>query len=167
MNHVFEVDWWVNRSAKQWLKGITGALLVVLAASCAEYLPFSGGALQGQVVAAPATWDQVADIDIIQFETQPEEPYSVNLWVVEMDNLLYVHSGANRTDWVVHIEQDDRVRLGTNGSIFELTAERMVPEKAGDEDEFLRLAERYKAKYGNYPRNMNLGEIYLYRLSRR
>ncbi len=140
---------------------VSGLVLAFLASCSSDFLPFSGGPLEGAVLAAPATWDAVADVDIIQFETQAGEPYSVNLWVVAMDNQLYVHAGANRADWVEHIEQNPAVRLGVDGSIFELVATRV-----DDEDEFVRLSEIYKVKYGNYPRNMNLGEIYLYRLAR-
>lgn len=137
-------------------------IAVVLLSSCSsDYLPFSGGALNGEVVVAPATWDAVADIDIIQLETNPEAPYSVNLWVAGMDNQLYVFAGDNRTEWVQNMEQNEAVRLGAQGNVYELRAQKVT-----DEDVFIRFSEVWKIKYGNYPRNMNFSEIYLYRLTR-
>jgi len=104
----------------------------------------------------------LAEIDTIQLETNPVDPYSVNIWVVGLGPHLYVHAGANRATWIEHMQADPRVRLRAGESIYELSAAR-VTEQA----EFDRFSRAYEAKYGLPPRNGDVGEAHLYRLSPR
>ncbi|MEM8767252.1 MAG: hypothetical protein AAGE43_07405 [Pseudomonadota bacterium] len=139
-----------------------GLLLAVamLAAGCsADMIPFSSGAIERPSAELPASWAAVAGEEVIELETQPEEPYSVKLWVVVLDDVPYVHAGANRATWVGHIESDPRVRLGADAAVYDLQAER-VP----DQEEFDRFSDSYEEKYGRRPRNENVSEAYLYRL---
>jgi hypothetical protein len=133
-------------------------LLLGLLAGC-DLIPFSGGALSGNLTEPPADWTEVARPEIIELETNPAEPYSVKLWIIGVGPDLYVHAGANRATWVEHIEQDPNVRLRINESLYELRAERV--EHA---EEFAAFAEVYELKYGNRPRNENVNEAYLFRL---
>ena len=55
----------------------------------------------------------------IQLETRPADPYSVNIWVIALGEHLYVHAGANRSEWVEHMEADPNVRLRVGDSIYE------------------------------------------------
>lgn len=140
------------------------ALLVIftfLIASC-DAIPFSGGKLQGEVKPIPDGWPEVTQEEVIEIQTNPTDPYSVKLWVVVMNNHPYIHAGANRATWVEHLEQNPELILGHDGSLYELSAVRVT-----DMEEFNELREIYKDKYGNYPRNSNLNEIYLYRLDAR
>ena len=130
--------------------------LAVLLGGCG-YIP--SGAREGTPAALPDDWSAVAASDVIRFETQPADPYSVELWVIGVDNVLYVHAGDNRTKWVEHMEVDANVRLLHDGSIYELRAERVT-----DQAEFETFAVIYDEKYGWRPRNENIEEIYLYRL---
>mgnify|MGYP003671146303 CR=1 FL=1 len=123
------------------------------------YVPFSGGELNGTLTPAPKQWGSTADVSIIELETNPAEPYSVKLWIVDMGPNLYVHAGANRAAWVVNIEQDPNVRLLVGELLYELQAERVV-----NEAEFAHFSDRYEDKYGNRPRNENVAEAYLFRL---
>ena len=124
------------------------------------YIP--SGALEGTPAALPADWSAVAAADVIRFETRPTEPYSVELWVIGVNNVLYVHAGDNRTNWVEHIEADANVRLQAEDSVYELRAERVV-----DAGEFNAFADVYEEKYGWRPRNENVAEAYLFRLTPR
>ncbi len=136
-------------------------ILAGLVSACSESsIPFSGGALEGTVVPAPEDWSEVAAQEVIKLETNPGEPYSVNLWIIGMDQMLYVHAGVNRTTWVEHMEADPTVRLGSEGEIYSLVSERVT-----DQDEFDGFSEVYKEKYGRYPRNRDINEAYLYRLT--
>ncbi|MEZ7819386.1 MAG: hypothetical protein ACI883_001360 [Candidatus Azotimanducaceae bacterium] len=128
-------------------------------AGCAEYLPISGGQMEGVVTPAPQQWGAVADDKIIQFETNAGEAYSVNLWVVEVSGSLHVFAGDNRANWVEDIEQNANVRLRAGDSIFEFEALRVI-----DAQEFELFAQAWETKYGNRPRNENIAETYLYRL---
>lgn len=127
-----------------------------------DYLPFSGGAVVGDVVPVPESWSDVAKTSIIQLETQPDDPYSVNLWTVEVGGNLYVFAGDNRATWVDHIDSNDRVRLQASNEVFILSAERVT-----DAAEFSAFAAAWAKKYGNRPQNERVDETYLYRLSPR
>jgi hypothetical protein len=75
---------------------------------------------------------------------------------------LYLHAGANRSNWVENLEADPNVRLRVNDSIYELVASRVE-----DQDEFDRFSDAYDRKYGRRPRNGNVAEAYLFRLAAR
>jgi hypothetical protein len=121
-----------------------------------------GGALEGSTVATPDGWSFTDAVDTVQLETRPADPYSVNIWVIALGGDLYVHAGANRSTWVEHMEADPNVRLRVDDSIYELAASRVE-----DQGEFDRFSDAYEQKYGRRPRNENVGEAYLFRLSPR
>jgi hypothetical protein len=131
---------------------------VLFLGGCA-YIPFAGGELEGTVTPVPNNWSNLAAVDIIQIETNPSQPYSVKLWVTVMDNIPYIHAGENLATWVENLQLDPELRLENEGKIYELKAERVTSA-----DEFKRLGEIYHTKHGNYPRNPNIQEVYLYRL---
>lgn len=130
--------------------------------ACAEYLPISGGALEGTVTAIPDTWGDAAKEEVIQLETAGEGPYSVNLWIAQVSGDLHVFAGDNRTAWVENIERNDKVRLKANGLVYELKATQIT-----DEATFEKFAQTWDAKYGNRPRNENVDETYLFKLTPR
>ncbi len=134
-------------------------IVAVLIVTGCSYLPFSGGKLEGSLTPPPADWTEVASADVIEFETNPAEPYSVKLWIIGTGADLYVHAGTNRTAWVEHIEQDANVRLLIGEALYELKAERV-----NSQDEFNSFADTYEEKYGNRPRNEDVAEAYLFRL---
>ena len=134
-------------------------LAVLLISTGCDFIPFSGGKLEGRLTPVPANWTTIAKPDVIQLETQPGNPYSVKLWIIGQGPLLYVHAGANRAAWVEHIEADANVRLLIDGNLYELMAERV-----SDQGEFDAFADLYEAKYGNRPRNESVDEAYLFRL---
>ena len=92
-------------------KFITTGLMGLLVMGCAEYLPISGGSLEGRVSPLPQSLDKIAQDNIIQLETRVDEAYSVNLWVVEVASHLHVFAGDNKANWVEDIEQNSNVRL--------------------------------------------------------
>ncbi len=142
---------------------MVGLLASLLAfAGCADYLPTASGELEGTVAPAPASWTKIAQQEIIQLETQPAEPYSVNLWVIGEDERLYVFAGDNYTTWVEHIDADPKVRLKMGGAIYLLRATRV-----SDPQEFEWFAQAWDKKYGHRPVNEEVGETYLMRLQPR
>ena len=154
-----------GRLARRWRARISALLQPALLSGlflfggvvgCAEYLPMSGGALEGTLTAAPANWSEVASAEIVQLETNPEEPYSVNLWVIGEGQSLYVFAGDNHTRWVQHIESDPRVRLKIGELIYELSAQRVT-----DAQEFERFAKAWDGKYGHRPRNEDVTQTFL------
>lgn len=118
-----------------------------------------GGALKGTSVEAPADWAFTDSVETVQLETLPGDPYSVNIWVIALDDKLYVHAGANRATWVENMESDPKVRIRVGDSIYPLAASRV-----SDQGEFDSFSDAYERKYDRRPRNENVAEAYLYRL---
>ncbi|MBB84827.1 MAG: hypothetical protein CL931_13550 [Deltaproteobacteria bacterium] len=133
-----------------------------MSACSRPFVFFPGGQLAGEVAPPPADWSFTDEISTIQIETNPADPYSVNIWVLELEGALYLHAGANRAAWVEHLEADPRLRIKVDETIYELVSARVT-----DADEFARFAEKYEEKYGGRPRNENIAEIYLLRLTNR
>ena len=123
---------------------------------------FPGGELDGAATPVPSDWSVSEEVNTIQLETRPEEPYSVNIWTAGVGPYLYVHAGANRSAWVEHIEEDARVRVRIEGNVYALQAVRV-----DEQEEFDRFSDAYEGKYGIRPRNEKVGEAYLYRLGAR
>ncbi len=121
-----------------------------------------GGALEGSTAASPESWGFTDEVKTVQLETDPRDPYSVNIWVIADGPALYVHAGANRATWVEHMEADPAVRLRVDEAIYELAATRVE-----DQAEFDRFSDLYEEKYGRRPRNGDVTEAYLFRLAPR
>ena len=144
------------------MKLLTALLMLATLAGC-EFLPFGQGELEGRVVANPDDWTEVGQVEIIQFETSGDDgPYSVNLWIADVDGVLHVFAGDNLSAWVKNMQLDPNVRLGVQGSIYELRGTREQ-----DPEQFEKFARAWESKYGNRPRNEKVNETYLYRLTPR
>lgn len=142
----------------RWRIGL--AAFAVLALACSDpFVLLPGGALDGSPSPVPTSWSFTDEVDTIQLETNPADPYSVNIWVVAMDGALYVHSGTNRATWIENMESDPKVRLQVDDSIYALSATRVT-----DQGEFDRFSALYEEKYGNPPRNPSVTEAHLFRL---
>ena len=98
----------------------------------------------------------------MQLETRPDDPYSVNIWVIALGDHLYVHAGDNRSRWVENMEADPNVRLRVDDSLYDLVAARVTSQ-----EEFDRFGDAYERKYGRRPGNENVAEAYLFRLAAR
>ena len=121
-----------------------------------------GGKLEGAPTPIPQSWVFTDEVDTVQLETRPADPYSVNIWVIAMDPSLYVHAGASRSTWVENMEADPNVRLKVDDSIYELTATRVT-----EQTEFDRFIAAYEKKYGRKPRHEIIADVYLFRLGAR
>jgi hypothetical protein len=108
--------------------------------------PFPGGALvAGEAVATPVSdWSFAAPLPRLELEVAPDHPRSVTTWLLVVDGVLYVPSGAAaRKTWPSLVQQDGRVRVRLDGKIYELQAKRVTDPALGK-----RLAEAVKQKYG-------------------
>jgi hypothetical protein len=137
-------------------------VLLGLALACGPTLLLPGGELDGTRASVPSDWSSTDEVSTIQLETNPEDPYSVNIWAVGIEDRLYVHAGANRATWVEYMESDPDVRVRIDETIYELVATRVE-----DQAEFDAFADAYDAKYGVRPRNENVEEVYLFHLRAR
>jgi hypothetical protein len=140
-----------------------GAALIVLVLGGGGYfgwMMMPGGTLSGALTAVPAVWDGTEVPKVVRLETNPAEPYSVKIWVVPIGPHLYVHAGAHYTAWVQYLEQDPTARLLMDERLYTLRAERVTGAA-----EFATFADAYERRYGRRPRNENVAQVYLFRLT--
>jgi hypothetical protein len=144
------------------IRCLAPVILVSLCLACGPTGLLPGGELDGPSTPTPDDWKWTDEVSTIQLETRPEDPYSVNIWIIALDDKLYVHAGANRATWVENIEADPSVRVQIDEKIYDLMATR-VEEQA----EFDAFADAYEVKYSSRPRNEDVTEAYLYSLRSR
>jgi len=147
-----------TRSSRSTLAVVLGLLATL---GCG-YVPLPGGELDGTPRPVPEDWSFLADTSIVQIETRPSDPYSVNIWAVGMGPVVYLHAGDNRTAWVEHLEVDPRLRMRVGDDLYAMRAVRVDSQA-----EFDRFADAYEAKYWGRPGNENVEEVYLLRLEPR
>ena len=123
---------------------------------------FSGSELQGSVVEPPSTWQFEKDGGFAEFETRPEDPYSVNLAYVQIEGRLYVYAGDTRTNWVQHIEKNPLVRIRIDEVIYPVKAVRVH-----DDSELRQFASVWAGRSVFQRDPMQVAEVWLYRLEKR
>ena len=105
--------------------------------------PIPGGAFAGPVnPERNPDWSQVEKV--IELEIRPSKPWSLSIWAVVVDGELYSPSafGARRR-WPSVALADPRVRVRTNGQIFERELERVT-----DPDLKKRVGQAVATRYG-------------------
>lgn len=138
---------------------LVAVVLLAIVLGCGPILLLPGGLLEGQSATAPSDWAWTDEISTIQLETRPNDPYSVNIWAVGVDQKLYVHAGVNRSKWVENMEADSSVRVRVNEKIYQLVSSRVEAQA-----EFDAFSDAYENKYGLRPRNEDVDEAYLFSL---
>ena len=135
----------------KWVTAAIGTVVVVvlLLDTFGGYLfdgplgPIPGGAFEGQTnPERNPDWSSVEKV--IELEIRPLKPWSLSIWAVVVDGELYSPSafGARRR-WPAVVLQDPRVRVRTNGQIYERMLERVT-----DPDLKRRVGQAVAARYG-------------------
>jgi hypothetical protein len=140
-------------------------LLALLVAACGGPIgPIPGGELDGEVVEEhPSDWSFTDEIETIEVETRPDDPYSVTTWCIADGGSIYVGaSGGKRSRWVRNLLADPRVRLRIAGKLYERKAVRVM-----DEEVFNTLRAKLVAKYDYEPDPDAETEPMLFRFDRR
>lgn len=117
--------------------------VLLLGVGCDPLSMLPGGALSGTVRPTPEDWSFTDSVEVVQLETRPEDPYSVNVWGVAARGAFYVASGRGESNaWAKYISEDPRVRLRVNDDLYELRAVRT--DDPSDREAFLAAAhEKY------------------------
>ncbi len=140
------------------LISLTGALT-----GCAEpFIVLAGDELAGEVADPPADWTAMDEEEIIQLETRPDDPYSINIWMVAQGPDLYIATGDGPTNWTRHIDEEPDVRVRIRGVIYELEAQRV-----DDLEEKRRIGMEYVRKYDVDDDDNWVRDGQLFRLDRR
>ena len=162
-----------NRESRSAATG-SRALLVVLGVAglaCLPFGPFSGGRLGGDVHDdVVADWSFANEVEVIQLETNPTSPHSVNTWCLGRGEHLYVPTSMilgpedpREREWVRNVEMDPVVRVRVDGVVHELQAARVR-----DPAEFEAAREGLEQKYELDPEERDPErEIWIFRLESR
>ena len=137
--------------------------LIFLLGGCSEpFIVMSGEALSGDAIDPPTDWTPLNDVEIVQLETHPSDPYSVNIWMVGLGSDIYVATGSDDTNWTEYIDEDTDVRLRVEGQIYELEATELT-----DTREKRTVAAAYVEKYGLDAEDNWVMDGQVFRLDRR
>jgi hypothetical protein len=119
-----------------------------------------GGALSGGVALAPSDWSAVLDYGTCQLETRPADPYSVNIVCTVVEDSVYLNAGNTETKWAVNIAADPAVRVRIDGTLYEMTAERVA-----DDAEIAAFGDAWisQSSFRRDPTELD-GEVWIYRL---
>ncbi len=135
------------------------ALLVLVSGCSGPCFLMPGGELEGEAVPPPLNWGFAGEYGMAQLETRPDEPYSVNLAYTIVDEVLYINAGDTETQWAKNMSVDPHVRLGIDGQLFALRAERVT-----DPGEIARFGEAWTSQSLFRRDPTELEEVWLYRL---
>lgn len=130
----------------KYLKHGAGALglIIVLFVVLAPIGPLPGFFIRGTAAAVPAQWQDTSGLHEVQLRIGGGVPRVVIIWVVQVDNELYV-VGANDSGWVSKLGDGGPVSLRIEGSTYELNATRLSSGQ-------LPVVEAYQEKYrADYP----------------
>ena len=95
--------------------------------------PFSGGALGGEEhKGSVSDWGFAAEVETVQLETNPAEPYSVNTWIGVIQGQAYIPTslimGAENPqerEWVQNITANADARLRIERTIYNVRLQRV------------------------------------------
>ncbi len=127
--------------------------------ACGPLIMIPGGELSGEVRSAPSDWSFSDAVKIVQLETRPADPYSVNIYGVAVGPDFYVAASKPDNQWVQHIPDDDSIRLRIGKAIYELRAVRDDSPEARE-----RFLAAMKRKYGYEPKEGETYDSILFRL---
>ena len=97
------------------------ALYVLMLGACGgPFLLLPGGALEGPERSIAAI-ELSGEGAVVQLETRPSNPYSVNLNAVYRGNTVYLDPAEERT-WYAHLLADPNVRIKISGDEHVYTA---------------------------------------------
>lgn len=149
-----------NRKMRRLSQTFTIVVCAFLLTACdGPFIFMAGGQLSGNVVDAPTRWQLDKDAAVAQLETQPEDPYSINLTYVQLDGRLYAYAGDTQTNWVKNIEQSPLVRIRIDDTVYRAKAIRV-----NDKDELAKFAAVW-ANMSMFQRDPSgFEEVWLYRL---
>ena len=139
---------------------VLAALVCVGVVACGgPFVMFPGGALSGDPAPVPASWEGASEYSFCELETNPAEPYSVNIVCTIVGDVLYVNAGDTETEWVKNMDADPAVRVRLEDVLYELRAERVT-----DAEEIATFGKAWTARSSFSRDPAELDPVYVYRL---
>ena len=100
--------------------------LLVLGGCNGPFVLLPGGQLDGTLEPPPKNWNFAGAYGTFQLETQPRDPYSVNIVYTVVDGQMYINAGDSETQWVKNISADSNVRVRLDHKLYDARAERVT-----------------------------------------
>lgn len=133
------------------LRGAAALVALAFCLGCGPVGPFSGGRLSGEDGGWPENWNRVSEVMQIQLETLPDDPHSVNLWFVVVDqdaflatSLLMGTEVPEERAWVQNVRADPRVRIRIDGIVYPARIETFTDSSLRS-----RVFEAFRSKYSD------------------
>lgn len=145
--------------------------LVLFTAACGPMGPLPGGPLAGKVHEGAVTdWSFADGVHVAQLETNPADPYSVNVWCGTHHGKLYLPTSMTRgtehpgeQQWTRNVILDPNVRVKLGDEIYLARANR-VTDTAELEAAKAALVKKYASGGSELDRKR---EIWIFRLDPR
>ena len=137
-------------------------LALAIATGCGPIVMIPGGALSGDVKPTPGDWSFSDEVETVQLETNPDDPYSVNVWGIASGAHFYVAAGDKTNEWAENLRKDSRARLRIGDDVFELEAIEVTDD--AELDTFVKAAQM---KYDFEPDPEQRAKAALFRLGPR
>ena len=118
------------------------ASIALLCACSGPMGPIAGGELEGTQSPWPDDWTFTNEVENVLLETNPNDPYSVTVWMVVDGNQPYVAAASTDSQWARNMRADDRVVLSVEGKLYNASAQTMTNREVID-----RVIEAYLVKY--------------------
>lgn len=116
---------------------------ITLVCACSGPMgPIAGGELEGTPTAWPEDWTFTDAIENVLLQTNPDDPYSVTVWMVVDDNAPYVAAASTDSRWARNMRNDSRVVLSVEGMLYEASAVTVTTR-----DDIDRVIRAYLDKY--------------------
>lgn len=114
-----------------------------LASACSGPVgPIPGGELQGTPAPWPEDWSYTDEIENVLLQTRPEDPYSVTIWIVTVDDQVYIAAGDDDAKWVQNMRANPNVILSVNGKLINAVVGNVTAN-----EEINRVIQAYLTKY--------------------
>ncbi len=122
---------------------VVGVFCCTLLCACSGPVgPIAGGALEGQPMDWPESWEFTDSVENVLLQTNPQDPYSVTIWCVREGEQLYIAASDDDNQWVVNMMEDPRVILSVEGNL--INGRTSI---VSNTDEINRIIQAYLIKY--------------------
>jgi len=149
-----------NRVARPTILGILVLFASGLAGCGGPFVMIPGGQLSGPVLSAPSSWSFTDEVDTIQIETRPADPYSVNVWGTASGSDLYIACGDPTSQWCENLRANSTARVRIGEAIYRGSA-RLVEDPATRERVLVDMKKKYD--FEPSPEDKTRAELFVFR----
>ena len=123
---------------------VIGLTICICLSACSGPIgPIPGGELDGVEFPWPDDWEFTNAEENVLLQTNPNDPYSVTIWCVTLNDKLYFAAANTESTWVLNMAENPQVILSVGGKLIEGRAERI----GSDSSEVNDVIQAYLKKY--------------------